>query len=115
MFHKSLAELYVSDSRYTATYDQALPAPGLAQHVRDATLANAARHGHGPRATTRSGGGAGYSRGRRGAKIISLILATTGRRSHWWALRTRALVQSLANTSSRWAATSSSKISALTS
>jgi hypothetical protein len=38
--------LYVSDSRYTARYDEAVTAPGLAQYVRDATFANAARHGH---------------------------------------------------------------------
>lgn len=44
-FHKNLAELYVSDPRYTATYDDSLSAPGLAQYVHDAMLANAARHG----------------------------------------------------------------------
>lgn len=42
--HKGLADLYVSDSRYTANYDESLKAPGLAQYVHDAVYANAARH-----------------------------------------------------------------------
>jgi MerR family transcriptional regulator, thiopeptide resistance regulator len=41
--HRGLAELYVSDPRFTATYDAA--APGLAQYVRDAIVANAERAG----------------------------------------------------------------------
>lgn len=39
--HRSLADLYVSDPRFTATYDRIRP--GLAQYVRDAVHANAAR------------------------------------------------------------------------
>jgi DNA-binding transcriptional MerR regulator len=42
--HKGLADLYVSDARYTARYDESLEAPGLAQYVHDAMYANAARH-----------------------------------------------------------------------
>lgn len=42
--HKGLADLYVSDSRYTANYDESLEAPGLAQYVHDAMYANAARY-----------------------------------------------------------------------
>jgi hypothetical protein len=44
-FHKGLADLYVSDSRYGANCDESLEAPGLAQYVHDAMYANAARHG----------------------------------------------------------------------
>jgi hypothetical protein len=44
-FHKNLGDLYVSDARYTANYDESLDAPGLAQYVRDAIHANAARQG----------------------------------------------------------------------
>ncbi|HET7306061.1 MAG TPA: MerR family transcriptional regulator [Segeticoccus sp.] len=44
-FHKCLADLYVSDPRYTATYDESLDVEGLAQYVHDAMYANAARHG----------------------------------------------------------------------
>lgn len=43
--HRQLGDLYVSDPRYAATYDESLQAPGLAQYVRDAIHANAARHG----------------------------------------------------------------------
>jgi hypothetical protein len=41
--HRTLAETYVSDDRFRATYDNV--APGLAQYVHDAVLANAAAHG----------------------------------------------------------------------
>ena len=41
--HRNLAELYVGDPRFTATYDAV--AAGLAQYVHDAILANAAAHG----------------------------------------------------------------------
>ncbi len=39
--HRALAELYVADPRYAATYDNV--APGLSQYVHDAILANADR------------------------------------------------------------------------
>jgi DNA-binding transcriptional MerR regulator len=38
-----LAEMYLADPRFTATYESI--APGLAQYVHDAIKANAARHG----------------------------------------------------------------------
>jgi DNA-binding transcriptional MerR regulator len=41
--HRCLAEMYVSDPRFTATYDEV--APGFSQYVHDAILANAAAHG----------------------------------------------------------------------
>ena len=41
--HTGLAEMYLADSRFTATYESV--APGLARYVHDAILANAARHG----------------------------------------------------------------------
>lgn len=41
--HRSLAELYVGDERFRATYDAV--APGLAEFVHDAVIANAAAHG----------------------------------------------------------------------
>ncbi|MDF3300630.1 MerR family transcriptional regulator [Streptomyces tropicalis] len=41
--HRCLGEMYVADARFTAHYDAL--APGLAAHLRDAILANAARHG----------------------------------------------------------------------
>lgn len=41
-FHRNLGDMYVSDPRFTATYEQI--APGLAQYVRDAIHANAERH-----------------------------------------------------------------------
>jgi hypothetical protein len=39
--HVGLAEMYLADPRFTATYEQI--APGLAQYVHDAIKANAAR------------------------------------------------------------------------
>lgn len=42
-FQKNLADMYVADPRFTKTYEDL--APGLAQYVRDAIHANAARHG----------------------------------------------------------------------
>ena len=41
--HRSLAEMYVADERFRATYDDV--APGLARYVHDAILANAAAAG----------------------------------------------------------------------
>ncbi len=41
-FHRSLADMYVADPRFTKTYDDI--APGLAAYVRDAIHANAERH-----------------------------------------------------------------------
>jgi len=40
--HVGLAEMYVADPRFTATYEKI--APGLAQYLHDAIKANAARH-----------------------------------------------------------------------
>jgi MerR family transcriptional regulator, thiopeptide resistance regulator len=40
--HQGLAEMYVADPRFTASYER--QAPGLARYVHDAILANAARH-----------------------------------------------------------------------
>ncbi|MFI6375347.1 MerR family transcriptional regulator [Streptomyces sp. NPDC050546] len=40
--HTCLGEMYVADPRFTATYDAVRP--GLAVYLRDAILANAARH-----------------------------------------------------------------------
>ncbi|MGH2869554.1 MAG: TipAS antibiotic-recognition domain-containing protein, partial [Solirubrobacteraceae bacterium] len=37
--HRNLAEMYVADPRFTASYDRV--APGLAAYVREAILANA--------------------------------------------------------------------------
>ncbi len=37
--HRNLAELYIADNRYAASYEQV--APGLAQYVHDAVIANA--------------------------------------------------------------------------
>ncbi|WP_035799661.1 MerR family transcriptional regulator [Kitasatospora mediocidica] len=42
--HRGLAAMYVADPRFTATYEKI--APGLAQWLHDAILANAARAGH---------------------------------------------------------------------
>jgi DNA-binding transcriptional MerR regulator len=42
--HRGLAELYVSDPRYTAEYDKI--EPGFSGYVHDAMLANADRHQH---------------------------------------------------------------------
>ncbi len=41
-FHRNLGDLYVSDPRFTKTYEDIRP--GLAQYVRDAIHANADRH-----------------------------------------------------------------------
>ncbi len=43
--HVHLAEMYIADPRFTATYEKI--APGMAQYVHDAILANAARKGRG--------------------------------------------------------------------
>lgn len=40
--HRNLADLYVSDPRFTGTYDEIRP--GMAHYVRDAIHANAERH-----------------------------------------------------------------------
>jgi DNA-binding transcriptional MerR regulator len=40
--HRNLADMYVSDPRFTATYDEIRP--GMAHYVRDAIHANADRH-----------------------------------------------------------------------
>jgi DNA-binding transcriptional MerR regulator len=40
--HRNLAEMYVADERFTATFD--VVAPGLAAYVRDAIIANADAH-----------------------------------------------------------------------
>ncbi|MFD5336711.1 MerR family transcriptional regulator [Streptomyces hawaiiensis] len=40
--HRCLGEMYVSDERFKAVYDAMRP--GLAEHLRDAIAANAARH-----------------------------------------------------------------------
>lgn len=40
--HRGLAEMYVTDPRFTANYEKI--APGLAQYMHDAILANAVRH-----------------------------------------------------------------------
>ena len=41
--HRNLADMYVSDPRFIATYDEIRP--GMAHYVRDAIHANADRHG----------------------------------------------------------------------
>jgi hypothetical protein len=41
--HRGLAELYISDPRYVASYDEI--APGFSQYAHDAIMANADRHG----------------------------------------------------------------------
>ena len=41
-FHTCLGEMYVSDPRFTASYEEI--EPGLARYVRDAIVANADRH-----------------------------------------------------------------------
>ena len=43
--HRGLADMYLADPRFTATYDDR--EPGLAQYVHDAIHANADRHGPG--------------------------------------------------------------------
>lgn len=40
-FHRNLADMYTSDPRFTATYDEIRP--GMAHYVRDAIYANADR------------------------------------------------------------------------
>ena len=40
--HRGLADMYISDARFTKTYEDL--AQGLAQYVRDAIHANADRH-----------------------------------------------------------------------
>lgn len=40
--HRGLADMYLADPRFTANYESL--APGLAQYVHDAIVANAARH-----------------------------------------------------------------------
>ena len=42
--HRGLAEMYISDPRYTAPYDEI--EPGFSQYVHDAILANADRNQH---------------------------------------------------------------------
>jgi DNA-binding transcriptional MerR regulator len=42
-FHRNLGDMYVSDPRFIATYDEIRP--GMAQYVRDAIHANADRYG----------------------------------------------------------------------
>lgn len=41
--HRGFAEMYVSDERFKAYYDAMRP--GLAEHLKEAIMANAARHG----------------------------------------------------------------------
>jgi len=41
--HVGLAEMYLADPRFTATYEKI--APGLARYLHDAIKANAAMHG----------------------------------------------------------------------
>lgn len=41
--HVGLAEMYLADPRFTATYEKI--APGLAQYLHDAIKANATRRG----------------------------------------------------------------------
>lgn len=40
-FHRNLGDMYVSDPRYVATYDESFGLPGLARYCRDAIHANA--------------------------------------------------------------------------
>lgn len=42
--HRGLADLYVSDPRFVANYDDASGTPGLATYIHDAIHANAAHH-----------------------------------------------------------------------
>ena len=44
-FHRNLGDMYVSDPRYVATYDETFGLPGLAAYCRDAIHANADRAG----------------------------------------------------------------------
>jgi MerR family transcriptional regulator, thiopeptide resistance regulator len=57
-FHRNLGDMYVSDPRYVATYDESFGLPGLAAYCRDAIHANADRIG-------RLGGPDGHGRTRR--------------------------------------------------
>lgn len=43
-FHRNLGDMYVSDPRYVATYDESFGLPGLAAYCRDAIHANAERN-----------------------------------------------------------------------
>lgn len=45
-FHRNLGDMYVTDPRYVATYDESFGLPGLAAYCRDAIHANADRTGH---------------------------------------------------------------------
>ncbi|WP_422750088.1 MerR family transcriptional regulator [Mycobacterium sp. WMMD1722] len=45
-FHRNLGDMYVSDPRYVATYDETFGLPGLAAYCREAIHANAQRCGH---------------------------------------------------------------------
>ena len=45
-FHRNLGDMYVSDPRYVATYDESFGLPGLAAWIRQAIHANAQRSGH---------------------------------------------------------------------
>ncbi|GJO50001.1 MerR family transcriptional regulator [Mycobacterium marinum] len=44
-FHRNLGDMYVSDPRYVATYDESFGLPGLATYCREAIHANANRAG----------------------------------------------------------------------
>ncbi|MCB0951015.1 MAG: TipAS antibiotic-recognition domain-containing protein, partial [Mycobacterium sp.] len=44
-FHRNLGDMYVSDPRYVATYDESFGLPGLAAYCRAAIHANADRAG----------------------------------------------------------------------
>jgi len=44
-FHRNLGDMYVSDPRYVATYDESFGLPGLAAYCREAIHANADRTG----------------------------------------------------------------------
>ena len=44
--HRRLGDMYVSDPRYVARYDDSFELPGFAAYCRDAIHANAARAGH---------------------------------------------------------------------
>jgi MerR family transcriptional regulator, thiopeptide resistance regulator len=45
-FHRRLGDMYVSDPRYVATYDESFGLPGLAAYCCEAIHANADRTGH---------------------------------------------------------------------
>ena len=44
--HRKLGDMYVSDPKYVATYDESFGLPGLAAYCREAIHANADRTGH---------------------------------------------------------------------